>query len=458
MLVLASLSAVSCKMGPDYKRPEVALPVSVRGGNTDGVSMGAANWKDVFTDPVLQGLIQEALENNRDLVAATYRIEEARAFAGATNSAFFPELEASGSATRSRTTQETGQVFPGANPYSNRFNVSGLLSYEIDLWGRVRRSSESARARLLASEYAQQTVISSLIAEVATAYVDLRSFDMQLNISLETLASRQKSYALVQERTKQGVSSDLELNQSEVLLRQAEVAVPSAERAIKLKENEICLLLGRNPGGVARGKALDKLTTSVGIAAGLPTDLLARRPDVLAAEQELISANADIGVAKAAYFPALTLTGNGGYLSADMDQLFEKTARTWAITPTLTAPIFNAGRIGFGVKSAEAIQKQTLAAYEKAIQSAFREAADALISFEKTTDILSRQTAYVAALQRVSDLANTRYDGGASSYLEVLDAQRNLFEGQLQLTNARRVRLQSVVAAYRALGGGWSKK
>ena len=261
----------------------------------------------------------------------------------------------------------------------------------------------------------------------------------------------------MKERTKQGVSSDLELNQAEVALRQAEVAVPVAERAIGQKENEICLLLGRTPGPIARGKSLENLGTSVRVAAGLPSRLLERRPDVRAAEQELISANADIGVAKAAYFPVLSLSGQGGLLSADADKLFDSTARTWAVTPSLTAPIFQGGRIFQNVKATEARQKQLLAAYEKSIQQAFREASDALIGYGKSGEIVSRQAAYVAALQRVSDLASTRYEGGASSYLEVLDAQRNLFDGELALAAARRDRLVSVVDTYRALGGGWDK-
>lgn len=456
-LLSAAVAAglVSCTFGPEYKRPETTLPATIRGDSGGAASLGDTSWKDVFGDAALRDLIGEALANNRDLVAATYRIEEAAAAAEAARSQFFPTLDGQGSATRSRASQESGQVPPGFNPYNNSFNLGLLLSYEVDLWGRVRKSNESARARLLASEYSRATVQSTLVAAVASAYVDLRAADRQLEIARRTLESRRKSFALVQERARQGVSSDLETSQAEVLLRQAEVAVPTAERSIALKENEISLLLGRMPGGIARGQSLEGLAARTRVGAGLPSALLERRPDILAAEQNLISLNADIGVARAAYFPAVRLTGQGGLLSSDTDRLFESTARTWAITPSVAGPIFDAGRIRANVKATEARQKQAIAEYEKSIQVAFRESADSLVGYGKAGEIVTRQRQLVAALQRVADLAAARYEGGASSYLEVLDAERNLFEGELALADALRLRLQSVVGAYRALGGGW---
>jgi multidrug efflux system outer membrane protein len=292
---------------------------------------------------------------------------------------------------------------------------------------------------------------------VAAAYVDLRAADRQLEIARTTLASRKESLEIVRKRVQEGVSSDLESGQAEVLLHQAEVAVPTAERAIRLKENEISLLLGRMPGGVQRGQSLEALAGRMRVSAGLPSALLERRPDVLAAEQNLIAQNADIGVAKAAYFPALRLTGQGGLLSNDVDRLFESTARTWAFTPSLAGPIFDGGRIRANVKATEARQKQSLADYEKSIQLAFRESADALVSYGKAGEIVGRQRELVGSLKKVADLASARYEGGASSYLEVLDAERNLFDGELALTDALRLRLLSVVEAYRALGGGWKE-
>ena len=442
-------------MGPNYTKPVVPVPGQIRGGDNQSPSLGAASWKRVFGDPVLQSLIGEALANNKDLVAATYRIEEAQAMAGAARSQFFPALDGSSKASRSRGSEASNPMLANVSPYSNSFDLTALLSYEVDLWGRIRRSNESARARVLQSEFARSTVQSSLVAAVASTYVDLRAYDRQLEISERTLDSRKKSFSLVQERAKQGVSSDLEVSQGEVLLRQAEVAIPTAQQAILLKENQLSLLLGRMPGSITRGRNLDGLGTAVRISSGLPSSVLENRPDILAAEQNLVSLNADIGVAKAAYFPALRLTGRGGLLSSDVDNLFDATARTWSFAPTLAGPIFDAGRTKFGVKAAEARQKQALADYEKSIQTAFREVADALQSYGKVGDIVSRQTALVAALQKVSDLASARYEGGASSYLEVLDAQRALFDGELSLTNAMRLRVQTVVESYRALGGGW---
>ena len=451
------LGLVSCTFGPDYKKPEVALPATIRDGGAGAESSGDKLWKDMFPDAALRGLIDEALVNNRDLVAATYRIEEAAAAADAARSQFFPTLDGQGAATRGRSSEENGQIPPGFNPYYNSFNLGALLSYEVDLWGRVRKSNESARARLLQSEYARATVQSILVASVAAAYVDLRAADRQLEIANTTLASRKASLEIVRKRVQEGVSSDLESGQAEVLLHQAEVAVPTAERAIRLKENEISLLLGRMPGGVQRGQSLEALAGRMRVTAGLPTALLERRPDVLAAEQNLVAQNADIGVAKAAYFPALRLTGQGGLLSNDVDRLFESTARTWAFTPSLAGPIFDGGRIRANVKATEARQKQALAEYEKSIQLAFRESADALISYGKAGEIVGRQRDLVGSLKKVADLASARYEGGASSYLEVLDAQRNLFDGELALTDALRLRLLSVVEAYRALGGGWKQ-
>lgn len=456
-LGLATLATSSCKVGPDYVKPTVPLPNRIRGGDNESPSLGAASWKRVFGDPVLQGLIGEALANNRDLVAATYRIEQAQAMAGAARSEFFPTIDGSTSATRTRLSEANGTVPPGVSPYANSFDLTALLSYEVDIWGRIRRSNESARARVLQSEFARSTVQSSLVAAVASVYVDLRAFDRQLEISERTLDSRKKSFSLVQERAKQGVSSDLEVSQGEVLLRQAEVAIPTAQQAILLKENQLSLLLGRMPGGITRGRNLDGLGTSVRVSSGLPSAVLEKRPDILAAEQNLVALNADIGVAKAAYFPALRLTGRGGLLSADVDNLFDANARTWSFAPQLAGPIFDAGRTKFGVKGAEARKKEAVANYEKAIQTAFREVADALQSYAKVGDIVSRQTALVAALQKVADLASARYEGGASSYLEVLDAQRALFDGELTLTNAMRLRVQTVVEAYRSLGGGWQE-
>jgi outer membrane protein, multidrug efflux system len=529
-----ALVLAGCKLGPDYARPEVDLPAQLRAGGRGDASFADKTWDSVFSDRVLHGLIQEALANNQDLVAATYRIEEAAAMAGIARAEFFPFLGGEGSASRTRSSlalanqsdidakiereqqralnQETEWQRDDAfraqehkidlaretdpvrrrerkqdferqtaarakerniqrqerqreialemrppNPHSNRFSLGAVLTYEVDLWGRIRRSSEAARAAMLASEYARAAVQTGLIAAVAAAYVDLRTYDGQLQIARRTLDSRRKSLGLVEERAKQGVTSDLEVGQAEVLLRQAEVAIPQTEQQIALAENLLNFLLGRTSGTIARGRPIEALDGRIKIAGGLPSALLERRPDVLAAEQQLVALNANIGVAKAAYFPTLSITGTAGVTSADIDNLLKKSATTWSVAPALSVPIFTAGATGFGVKAAEAKQREAVAAYRSAIQLAFQESADALSGYLNNGRVVERQRQLVDALAKVARLAATRYEGGASSYLEVLDAERALFDGELALAEARRQRLQSVVAAYRALGGGWSR-
>ena len=452
LLGLAALSG--CVVGPNYQKPAVAVPVKHRGADESGASMADKPWREVFRDPVLRDLIDEGLRNNTDLVQATYRIEQAAAGAGAAQSEFFPWLDGSASAARTK----MSEPMPGVDPRVNQFSLKGSLSWELDLWGRIRRSNEAARARLVGTEYGRATVQTGLVASVASAYADLRTYDRQLEIARSTLESRRKSLGLVQERAKQGVSSDLEVGQAEVLLRQAEVRVPQTEQAIAITEDLICVLLGRHPGPVARGRTLESFDGSLRLKAGLPSHLLETRPDILSAEQDLVAANAEIGVAKAAYFPALRLTGSDGFVSGQLEDLFKGPAHTWSFAPTLAGPIFNAGRIHFSVKSAEAEQKRLVAAYQGTIQQAFREAADSIITYDKAGQVVDRQMALVSSLERVASLAATRYQGGASSYLEVLDAERNLFDGQLALTEARRTRLKAVVQAYRALGGGWDRK
>lgn len=451
----AGLALAGCTVGPDYARPPVLLPDRL--GMAAGESLGDQGWRSVFRDAVLQALITEALVANRDLVRATFRIEEAAALLGVARSQYFPTLDAGASFTRLRASEETGFVPPGANPYSSVTALSGVARWELDLWGRIRRSNEAARARLLESEFARDALRSSLIAAVAAGYLDLRAFDDQLGIARKTVASRQQSHELMKLRAELGDISELELSQSEVLLREAEVAVPRFERVIALQEHALSVLLGRNPGPIPRGGPLDGQPGDVMVAAGLPATLLERRPDILVAEQQLAALNAEIGVARAAYFPTIVLTGQGGVASAELSDLFTGGATTWAFNPQLTVPLFNAGRIRAGVRGAEARQRQAVATYEAVIQNAFREVLDALVSHETGGRIVGSQTQLVTALARVAALAQERYDNGLSGHLEVLDAERNLFAGELALTEARRQLRLTVVDAYRALGGGWKE-
>jgi len=457
LMLLAVFTVAGCTMGPDYERPEVAVPGNFRGAGAGGDSFGDVEWESVFPDPVLRSLVRESLVNNRDLAVAVARVEEARAYADLARTDFFPRLDGTVKGNRVRQS-DNGLFAPFFPTHINSFDVLGLLSYEVDIWGRVRRGNEAARARALSTEYARRGMETFLVAAVASTYIDLRAADRKLAITRRTLATRKESYGLVQTRADEGAASDLDLRQAEVLLRQAEVAVPAVEQGIRAKEHELCLLLGRNPGSVARGRALEKLGIRMSVPAGLPSRLLERRPDILAVEQQLVAANADIGVARAAYFPKLRLTASGGISSIEFDQFVDAGSRTWSMTTALAGPIFDAGKTRLGVKAREAKQAQILASYEKAIQTGFREVADALNAVEKSRRIVDRQEALVHALSKVAELARTRYKEGAATYLEVLDAERQRFDGEIKLADARRMQLKAVVQTYKALGGGWKEE
>ena len=444
----------SCVLGPEPGSPVVPLPLSVRGDQAPhGASFGDQAWRKVFTDSTLRALIGRALKNNPDLVAATYRIEEARAQAGAARAAWFPSVDGVADAASTYSSRNAGPVLGSRS--SESYGLSGLLSWEIDLWGGIRRSNQAARARLLESQYQRDAVQTGLVAAVATAYVDLQNLDERLAIARRTIDSRQASLELVTARRDGGVSSDLEVGQAQALLSQAQVLVPVTEQAIVAKENEMRSLLGEYPGGIARGGRLERLESSLHIAAGLPSSLMERRPDLAAANQNFQAATAEIGVAEALRFPSLALTGSGGVISNDLDRLLQGKSGAFSIGPQLAGPIFDAGRRGFGVKAAQARARQSLAAYEKAAQLAFREAADALNAYRKTGEIITESGKLVSSQKSVASIAVDRFQGGQSSYLEVLDAERQLFNAELDLADARSNRLRAVVQAYRALGGGW---
>ncbi len=446
----------SCVLGPDPTSPDLKVPASFRADTAPhGASFGDKSWRKVFSDATLNQLISRALKNNPDLVAATYRIEEARARAESSRANWFPNINGNTAATANYGSRNAGQAPPSGSRTSESYNLTGLLSWEIDLWGGIARDNQAARARLLQSEFQRDAVQTSLIAAVAASYIDLQNLDERLAISLRTTASRKASLELVTARRDGGVSSDLEVGQAEVLLSQAEILIPTTQRAISEKENEIRALLGEFPGQIARGGSLDKLDASFRIKAGLPSSLMARRPDIAAADQSFQAATADIGVAEALRFPTLSLTGQGGVISSDLGNLLKKGSTAYSIGPQLTGPIFDAGRAESRVKAAQARAKIALADYQKAVQQAFRETADSLVAHQKTTEIIAEGTQLVASQKDVSRIAIDRFQGGASSYLEVLDAERGLFTAELDLADARSNRLRAIVQAYRALGGGW---
>jgi multidrug efflux system outer membrane protein len=453
-----ALSAVlflsSCVLGPDPSSPDAQLPGSIRGDSASGgPSFGDKAWRQVFTDPTLRGLIDKCLRNNPDMVAATYRIEQARALAVASRADWFPQISGSAGGSANYSSLNSGGGAGGRS--SESYNLTGLLSWEADLWGGIRRSNEAARARLLAAEYQRAAVQTSLIAAVATAFIELKNLDERLEISKRTAESRQASLELVTARRDGGVSSDLEVGQAEALLGQARTAIPATEQAIAAKENQIRTLLGEFPGSVARGGSLDGLESSLTIAAGLPSSLMARRPDIAAADQAFQAATAEVGVAESLRLPRLTLTGRGGLLSSELNNLLEGRSGTYSIGPDLAGPIFDAGRNKALADAARARAGEALAAHDLAAKQAFREAADAINGYSKTGEIVSEQAKLVESERSVAAVANERFQGGASSYLEVLDAERSLFGSELTLADARRDRLLSVVEAYRALGGGW---
>ena len=459
IVALAALLS-ACTVGPDYRRPPVEAPPAYRFKQATAAAVADTAWWDGFGDPVLASLVDEALRNNLDVQIAAARVD---AFLGAyvtTRSAMFPQVAISPAfpvqAARQRGSRiSTPQTIPRnvSTEYST-YQAALSASWEIDLWGKVRRQTEAARADLFASEDARRGVVLSVAASAAAGYVVLRDLDRRLQIAHETERSRYDSLELFRKRFAGGVISQLELAQVASEYESAVAAIPNYETQIAKQETALSLLLGRNPGAIARGKAIDELTP-IPIPAGLPSELLDRRPDVREAEQQLVSANAQIGAAKALYFPSISLTGAFGAVSTALGDLFTGPARTWSFAAGLTAPIFDAGAIAGRVQQAEAGQRLALANYDKTIQAAFGDVEDALISTQKSREILAAQQRQVAALADYRRLARLRYDNGYTSYIEVLDAERSLFEAQIAYTQQQDVVLTSLIAIYKAMGGGW---
>lgn len=455
-LLLCFLILNSCVLGPQPRAPDTPVPSSIRGDSTPhGLSFGESSWRMVFTDSTLRSLIERAIANNPDLTAASYRIEIARAQANVANADWFPTLNGNTGGSANYVSPNARQVGPGGDRTSESYDIGALLSWEIDLWGRIRRSNEAARANLLVTEYQRDAVQTSLVAAVASAYIELKNLDERLSISKRTAASRQASLKLVTDRHVGGVSSDLEVGQAEALLGQARVAIPVTEQAIYAKENEIRALLGEYPGSMVRGGSLASLDESLKIKGGLPSSLLLRRPDLAAADQAYRSAVAQIGVAEALRLPTLSLTGSGGLLSQELDDLLVGNASAYSIGPRLVGPIFDAGRTKSRSEAAKAQAAEALANHKRAALQAFREAADAINNHVKTGEIAQELSSLVESNRKVASVSNDRFQGGASSYLQVLDSERSLFNSELELADARRDRLLSVVRAFRALGGGW---
>jgi len=448
-----------CTVGPDYKRPEVLLPADWRNGSEARDSLGDLGWWELFKDPALHELISTAVVANRDVQIAVARVLESRAQLGVARAAQFPQVNANGSYQYTRPFSKNSPMLQGGETFTGDDWQAGMdLTFELDLWGRLRRGTEAARAELLASEETRRAVLMTLVADVARTHFDLLELDRELEIARRTRQTRQVSLDLQRRRFEQGLSTQLDVDRAEAEVAVAAATVPDLERRIAQTENGLSVLLGRNPGPIARGSPLDGQRLPPEVPAGLPSVLLERRPDIRQAQQTLVAANARIGVAKAEYFPQVSLTGLFGVESVSLSDLFTKGSRFWSIGPTMTVPIFTAGRVSNTVKGFEARQQQAAIQYLQAIQQAFREVEDALVFHRKAREIRTERERRAAANRRALSLANLRYERGLSTQLEVLDAERQLFSAELDLASTTRDQLGAVVQLYKALGGGWQSQ
>jgi outer membrane protein, multidrug efflux system len=458
LLPIMLLSA-GCAVGPNYKRPIVDVPGTYRGAMPQDAappaaeSLGDQKWWEVFQDKELQDLIRTALQQNYDVRIAATRILEAQAQLGITRADQLPTISAGAQAVNQRNPR--GKFLPAYETSANQVNLA--LAWELDFWGKYRRATESARATLLANQWAREAVVSTLVSDVATAYFELRALDLQLEISRRTLASRQDSLQLTQTLANGGATSMLDVRQAEQLVDTAAETIPDLERRIEQQENFLSTLLGNNPGPIARGMKLTEQPHAPDVPAGLPSSLLERRPDIREAEEQLIAANAQIGVAKAAYFPQITLTADAGYQSSALTSLFTGPAGLWSFGGSLVQPIFEGGRIRSGVKFSEARKQEMVLTYQQTIQQAFRGVSDALVEYHKDREFREDQQQLAFSAQDAARLSEMRYRGGATSYLEVLTNETNYFDAELGLAQAQSNELVALVRIYRNLGGGWQQ-
>jgi multidrug efflux system outer membrane protein len=442
-------------VGPDYRRPAVETPQSWRITETEARDLVDTPWWEQFDDPALSALIGGALRENKDLLIAAARVEEFRGRYEVARSPLFPQIGAGISAGQKRSSEQGQVPLPAAapNPVA-QYNASLSASWEIDFWGKLRRATEAARADLLGTQEGRRSAVLSLVAAVAGAYVNLRDLDRQLEIAQRTARAREESYKIFKLRLQGGLISELELSQVKSEYEQALATIPAIEKAIAQQEDALSVLLGRNPGPIARGRSIDDLKLPA-VPAGLPSDLLERRPDIRQAEQDLVSANAQIGVARAQYFPSISLTGLFGWESTKLSGLFSGPANAWNWAVPVVQPIFTGGVIAGQVKTAEAFREEALLRYKKAIQNAFRDVEDALVDQKRTREQLDAQARQLEALRTYARTARLRYDNGYTSYIEVLDAEQSLFSAELGYVQTQGGLYQALINLYRAMGGGW---
>ncbi|MCU1310749.1 MAG: hypothetical protein JWO20_1874 [Candidatus Angelobacter sp.] len=455
-ILLATSLLAGCTVGPNYHRPAVQVPTLYHGASDNAQAQAASYadlpWWQVFQDPVLQELIRTALKQNYNLQLATERINAARAQLTVTRADQYLQVDASGLAT-------DGRFFSGGFPAKTRYSTYAAdATFQLDLFGRLRRATESSRAQVLSSEYAQKTQILTLVSDVATDYFALLALDLQLQIARDTVKTQTDAVALTKLRLQHGVATKLDVLQAQQVLDTANTQIPELERQIGQLEDALSILLGDYPHGVVRGRPLVEQPIPPEVPAGLSSSLLSRRPDILEAEQNLVSANAQIGVAKAAFFPQISLTGSGGGAAGRttvFSTLLNSNLGTWSYGAQVTQPIFESGRLRGNLRVAKSQQRQQLIAYKQAIQGAFRDVSDALIGYEKFHKVRAEQEITVKDLRDSVDTSLKRYRGGIATYLEVLDGQRSLFSAELTLAQDRGNEYQSLVQLYKALGGGW---
>jgi multidrug efflux system outer membrane protein len=460
-VVMVSAFAGNVAAQKKYQQPPVTPPAEFRGAETsspaDANSIGDLKWFEVFQDEALQKLVRRAMDQNYDLRLAVARINAARANVGLARSNQFPQFDAGADLTTTRTSANSGTSASGQGGRKRSFGevFLGLLTFEVDLWGRRRLQTKAARAQLASSEEDRKTVATVVVSDVATNYFNLLELDLELEIAKRTLSARQESLRIIAARQQGGLATMLEVRQAEELVYQASQTIPETERLTEQTENQINLLLGNNPGTIARGASLSEQKELPAVPAGLPSSLLDRRPDIRSAEQLLISENALVSAAKKAYFPTISLTGAFGFQSNSLANLFSGPSQVWNFIPQITQPIFTAGRLKSNVNFEKAQREYALVQYQQTIQTAFSDVSNALVQYRRVREIRTQQELLVSSLQDASRLAHLRYEGGVDTLLNALVADTSLFNAELSLAQTKRNELLSLVQLYKALGGGW---
>jgi outer membrane protein, multidrug efflux system len=457
--ILISLVLLSgCAVGPNYKRPTVNVPTDYRGAmpaqTNAAKSLGNEKWWDVYQDPVLTQLIHTATQQNYDVRIAATRVLEAQAQVGITRANQFPSASV-GAGVSSQQNAKVSSVFPAYEVNAGQLDLSVI--WNLDFWGKYRRQTEEARAQLLATQWGQQAVISSLVANVATAYFQLRALDSELEISQRTLGSRQQSLQLTRVLETHGGASDLDVSQSEQLVYTASETIPDLERQIEQQENQLSILLGENPGPIPRGRILTEQPVPENVPAGLPSELLERRPDVREAEANMMAANAQIGVAKASFFPSISLTGTGGLESNALHHFLQQPSQTWNAGLNITQPIFEGGALRSQLRLARAQWQENMLSYQQTVQNSLGQASNALVAYDKDRQFREQQDLLAQAAERSDRLSLVLYRNGGAGYLQVLTSETNYLSAELNLVDAQLNERLALVQLYQALGGGWQQ-